>query len=101
MACNFPNQEITLLYSAKKHPLLALISENICVFRYKWNIQRTEIAYQASRKECEFENYFYYFSTKTYIVGTQNDHLIPPQRDGSFEHPKQMFKMLDKKIILD
>ena len=33
-------------------------------------------------------------------MGTQNNHLIPPQRDGSFQHPKQMFKMLDEKIIL-
>ena len=32
-----------------------------------------------------------YFSTKTYVVDTQ--------RDGSSEHQKQMFKLMDKKII--
>ena len=31
---------------------------------------------QASRKDCELENYFLYFSSKTYVVGTQKNHLI-------------------------
>ena len=46
---------------------------------------------QAPRQECETENYFSYFSTKTYVVGTQKNHLN--------EHPKHMFKLMDKKII--
>ena len=34
---------------------------------------------------------FFYFSTKTYVVGTR--------WDGSFEHPKHMFRLMDKKLI--
>ena len=50
------------------------------------------------------ENHFLYFSTKTYVVGTQKNHLNetvqePSQWDGSFEHPKHMFKLMGKKII--
>ena len=30
---------------------------------------------QASRKECIIENYFSYFSTKTYVVGAQKNHF--------------------------
>ena len=37
------------------------------------------------------EKLFSYFSTKTYFVGTHGD--------VSFEHPKHMFKLTDKKII--
>ena len=29
----------------------------------------------ASRKECVFENYYAYFSTKTYVVGTHKNRL--------------------------
>ena len=29
----------------------------------------------------------------------QKNHLLPSQRDGSFEHPKHMFKLIGKKII--
>ena len=36
-----------------------------------------------------------YFSTKTYIVGTQ----MKPLNDGSFEHPKHNFRLIGKKII--
>ena len=36
--------------------------------------------------------YFVYFSTKTYVVGTQ--------KKGSFEHPQYMFGLSRKKIIL-
>ena len=39
---------------------------------------------------------FSYFSSKTYVVGTQKE---PSQRDGSFEHPKHMFKLMGEKII--
>ena len=37
------------------------------------------------------QNLFSYCSTKT--------HDVPYQQDGSFEHPKQMFKLMDKKIL--
>ena len=40
--------------------------------------------------------YFYYFSTKTYVVGTQKNRL---NETVLFEHPKHMFKQMDKKII--
>ena len=42
------------------------------------------------------ENYFSYFSTKTYFVGTQKNRL-----NGTvfFERPKHMFELMDKKII--
>ena len=46
--------------------------------------------FQAPRLECIPENYFSYFSTKTYVVGTQKNRLD--------EHPKYMFKLMDKKI---
>ena len=36
-----------------------------------------------------------YFSTKTYAGGTQKNRL----NESSFEHPKQMFKVMDKKIF--
>ena len=39
------------------------------------------------------ENYFSYFSTKTYVVGTQKK---LSQWDGSFEHTKHMFKLMGK-----
>ena len=42
-------------------------------------------------RECVIKNEFSYFSTKTYVAGTH--------WDGSFEHPKQMLKLLDKKIF--
>ena len=34
------------------------------------------------------ENYFAYFSTKTYVVGTQKDRL---NETVFFEHPKHLF----------
>ena len=37
------------------------------------------------------ENYFLYFSSKTYVVGTQKNRLK--------EHPKHIFKLMGKKII--
>ena len=43
------------------------------------------------------EKLFSYFSSKTYVVGTQKNRLTA--QDGSFEHPKHMFKLIDKKII--
>ena len=42
---------------------------------------------------CVIEIYFSYFSTKACVVGTQKN------RDGSFEHPKHMFRFLGKIII--
>ena len=38
-------------------------------------VTRINECFQASRYECVFEYYFPYFSTKTYIVGTQKNHL--------------------------
>ena len=40
---------------------------------------------------------FSYFSTKTYVVGECSKE--PSQWDGSFEHPKQMLKLMGKKIF--
>ena len=37
------------------------------------------------------KNYFSYFSTKLYVVGTQ--------KNPHNEHSKQMFKMIDNKIF--
>ena len=39
----------------------------------------------ASRYECIFENEFSYFSTKTYVVGTQKGCL----NETALEHPKK------------
>ena len=51
--------------------------------------------------QCVTENYFSYFSYKTYVVGTQKNPLDETRGflDGSFEHPKNMFKLMDNKII--
>ena len=38
---------------------------------------------QASRYKCIIENYFSYFWTKIYIVGTQKKHIL-------YEHSKQI-----------
>ena len=42
---------------------------------------------QASIVECVLENFFLYFSSKTYVVGTQKNRL------------NEMDKKMDKKII--
>ena len=39
--------------------------------------------------------YFSYFSTKMYVVGTQNKR----RGDSSFEHPKYKLKLMGKKIF--
>ena len=43
-------------------------------------------------------NYFSYFSAKNICCGYSKE---PSQQDGSFEHPKHMFKLMDKKILLN
>ena len=49
--------------------------------------------------QIKVHNHFF-FLNQTYVVGTQKNHLKEPsQRDGSFEHPIQLFKLLAKKII--
>ena len=40
---------------------------------------------------CIHKNYFSYFSSKIYVVGTQNN-----QWGGSFGHSKQMYQLTDK-----
>ena len=50
---------------------------------------------QASRYECVLENYFSYFSTKTYVVVLKRTFSM----GLFFEHPKNMFKLMDKEII--
>ena len=39
----------------------------------------------------------YFISQPKHVVGTQKNRL--EAQDGSFEHPKQMFKLMDKEII--
>ena len=46
--------------------------------------------------ECVTDKYFSYFSTKTYVVGTQKNRL---NETFFFEHPKQMLKIMGKKIF--
>ena len=43
---------------------------NTCISQFKHEEQ-----IQASRLVCVFENYFLYFSSKTYVVGTQKNRL--------------------------
>ena len=50
---------------------------------------------QAPRKECVTEIIFLISQPNT-CCGYSKE---PSQRDGSFEHPKYMFKLMDKKII--
>ena len=55
--------------------------------------------------KCVTENYFSYFSRKKICCGyskNRHDETVskePSRCDGSFEHPKHMFKLMDKKII--
>ena len=44
--------------------------------------------------ECIPKNYYYYFSTKTYVVGTQKNRH---NETVSFEHPKHMLNLMGKK----
>ena len=46
---------------------------------------------QTFSKECVPKKYFSYFSTKTFVVGTQNNCLN--------EHPKHMLKLIGKKLF--
>ena len=50
---------------------------------------------QASRIECVLENYFSYFSIKTYVVGTQKNCLNETVLLGT---PKHMFELMGKEI---
>ena len=42
---------------------------------YKLRPDSHVVTYQASRKECVLENSLLYFSSKTYVVGAQNNRL--------------------------
>ena len=44
--------------------------------------------------ECVTKYYFSYFSTKTYVVGSQKNRL-----NETFEHPKHMLKLMGKKYL--
>ena len=63
-----------------------------------WNyssIWAIPLPYMETHDEFLSQNNFFYFSTKTYVVGTQKT----SQWDGSFEYPKQMLKVMDKKAF--
>ena len=51
---------------------------------------------QAPRYECVTENYFFYFSTKTYVVVTQKNRL---DETVLLNTQKHRFRLMDKKII--
>ena len=51
----------------------------------------------APRQECVTENYFSYFSTKTYAIVTQKNRLNEAHLLST--HPKHIFKLVDKKRI--
>ena len=58
---------------------------------YKRVHQNTDLKHiQAPRSECVTENYFSYYSSATYVVGTLKNRL---------DEPKHMFKLIDKEII--
>ena len=42
------------------------------------------------------ENQFFLFLNRSICCGYSKE---PPQRDGSFEHPKHMLKLMGKKIF--
>ena len=46
-------------------------------------------------KERVLENYLLYFSSKTYVVGTQENRL---NETCSFEHPKHTIELMKKEI---
>ena len=68
-----------------------------CLFLYwlAWTSPQSEHSAWPQIRVCNWK-LFFYFSTKTYVVGTQKE---PSQWDGSFEYPKHMLKLMDKKLI--
>ena len=53
---------------------------------------------QDSRKDCVNENLLL-FLNQNICCGYSNNSKETSQWDGSFEHPKHMFKLMGKKII--
>ena len=49
--------------------------------------------------QVHFKNYLSYFSTKTYVVGTQKNHLIEYQKQIFIEYQKTNVRTRDKKIF--
>ena len=60
---------------------------------YKASGRKWQIEYQASIKECVLENYFLYFSSKTYVVGTQKNRL----NETVLLSTQNTFKLMGKK----
>ena len=54
------------------------------------------LPYKLTGLQILIKNYFSYFSTRIICCGYSKE---PSQRDGSFEHPKHMFKLMGKKTI--
>ena len=54
------------------------------------------IFHQDFSLECVTEKYFSYFSSKTYVVGTQKNRL---NETGFYENPKHMLKLTGKKLF--
>ena len=61
------------------------------LLKHSWHLCKTKI-----NRVSRLENYFSYFSTKTYVVGTQKNCLT----ETSYEHPKQILRMRSKKKLL-
>ena len=47
----------------------------LCLDCYIRTVYTKQIKIQASRYECAFKKWFFYFSSKTYVVGTQKNRL--------------------------
>ena len=61
-----------------------------------FKIRRSKVTdYAALIAKCVTENYFSYFSTKTYVVGTQKTRL----NETVLLSTKNMFKVMGKKIM--
>ena len=58
--------------------MVLLSTQNLCLnslIRKYSKFHAKNCMYQAPRYECLTENYFFYFSTRTYVVGTQKNSL--------------------------
>ena len=89
-------------------------SQNFCTYRdasnkylqqvFSWRNKESTPPFSGPRiKACNWKLFFLFLNQSTYVVDAQknrlNETVLPSQWDGSFEHPKHMFKMKDKQIM--
>ena len=64
---------------------------------YYFSLQQANvIVYMPLDKSVQLKNFFFYFSTKTYVVGTQKNRL---NETVLLSTPRKMLKLMDNKIF--